>query len=90
MNIKNILLDIVDELNYEISILLENTEIKHSCYLTYHDTGNVFCVNFLDINLFDNQYDSYEDDEGNLIINKEYFKNKILNIIINLNKVNFK
>ena len=89
MNIKPIILDIVDELNYEISILLENTEIGHSCYLTYYDIGNVFGVDFLDINLFDNQNDSYEDDEGNLIINKEYFKNKILNIINNLNKINF-
>lgn len=86
--IRKLLTDSVYSINDNIFELLENTDLEYYCMLEYYDTGNVYGITFLDISLFCSENDIYEDDEGNFIITEEYLKNKIKNIVNNLNKLN--
>lgn len=86
--VRKLLLDIVSDLNLEIFEFLE-TNIEDQCVLEYYDIGNVYGVKFLGVTIFDCQDSVYEDSEGNCILNKEYFKTKMLNIITNLSKIIF-
>jgi len=86
--IRKLLTDSVYSINDNIFELLETTNLEYYCMLEYYDTGNVYSITFLDISLFCSENDIYEDDEGNFIITEEHLKNRIKNIVTNLNKLN--
>ncbi len=88
IEIRNTLLNIVEELNSEIFELLEGTDLEYRTMLEYYDIGNIFGVKFLDNELFNCDNNAYEDHEGNCILNNEYFIDKIKHIVTNLNKLN--